>query len=183
MDQRRAITFSPFLLCQQSEYHLSKHIILYDLLQDHIPSSWPMYQFFPALCWCTYLPPTSTCSILRSDDVPTVPSSDFYLPSFAFCWYSYPILSSYCPLCILVIYLKYLPLTSTCSLLHSAYVPTVVSCFTSISLIILLKNNLLHSQLHLQVLVSTMMTYLHPCPFLLTSHSSGHPLPFLPNIF
>lgn len=78
-----------------------------------------MYQFFSALCWCTYLHLASTCSLLRSDDVPTVPSSDSYLPSFAFWWYSYPFLSSYCPLCILM-YLQYLPLTSTCPLLRSA---------------------------------------------------------------
>lgn len=68
-----------------------------------------MYQFFSALCWYTYLPLTSTCSVLRSGDIPTVPSSDFYLPSFAFCWCSYRILFS------------------SFSLLHSGDVPTVPS--------------------------------------------------------
>lgn len=179
-------------------YRIIFPLVLLSLMLMYLPSS-DVYLLSFTFWWCTYstfiwlLPPLFCVLLiflsysdfllppLHSGDIPTVPSSDFYLPSFAFCWCTYPILSSsFSLLHSGDSTLFWLIPTLFCILLM--YLPLLLVSH-SFSLIIWLKTNLLHSQPHLQVHFSTMITYLHPCPFLLTSHSCGHPLPFLPNIF
>lgn len=156
--------------------------------------------FCVLMMYLQYLHLTSTYPLLRSVDIPIL--FCLLIAPFAFWWYTYSTFLWLLPalFCVLLMFIPYsvfffLPFafwwcthstllwllpTLFCILLM--YLPLLLVSH-SFSLIILLKTNLLHSQPHLQVHFSTMMTYLHPYPFLLTSHSWGHPLPFLPNIF
>lgn len=88
-------------------YRIIFPLVLLSLMLMFLPSS-DVYLLSFAFWWCTYstfiwLLPTLFCVLLiflsysvfllpplHSGDIPTVPYSDFYLPSFAFCWCTYP---------------------------------------------------------------------------------------------